>query len=159
MLHIILFWSDVLKFYFWIISSTLCNLRHFCFDMFVQVIPVYYKSYNSVLQVKPLGVIWGKFDQYSSRNTIMFDDIRRNFLMNPGNGLKIRPFRQAHLNRDKDRELLKLAKYLKDIVHEEDFNSLDHKHWEKYRPRKKDKHTVKKESGDLGDNRDNSNAS
>jgi ubiquitin-like domain-containing CTD phosphatase 1 len=89
----------------------------------------------------------------------MFDDIRRNFLMNPGNGLKIRPFRQAHLNRDKDRELLKLAKYLKDIVHEEDFNSLDHKHWEKYRPRKKEQHTVKKESGDLGDNRDSSSAS
>lgn len=111
-----------------------------------------------ISQVKPLGVIWGKFDQYSSRNTIMFDDIRRNFLMNPGNGLKIRPFRQAHLNRDKDRELLKLAKYLKDIVHEEDFNSLDHKHWEKYRPRKKEKHTVKKESGDLGDNRDSSSA-
>ncbi|GFG34698.1 hypothetical protein Cfor_03096 [Coptotermes formosanus] len=112
-----------------------------------------------IVQVKPLGVIWGKFDQYSSRNTIMFDDIRRNFLMNPGNGLKIRPFRQAHLNRDKDRELLKLAKYLKDIVHEEDFNSLDHKHWEKYRPRKKEQHTVKKESGDLGDNRDSSSAS
>ncbi|XP_069693402.1 ubiquitin-like domain-containing CTD phosphatase 1 [Periplaneta americana] len=98
-----------------------------------------------VVQVKPLGVIWGKFDQYSSRNTIMFDDIRRNFLMNPGNGLKIRPFKQAHLNRDKDRELLRLAKYLKDIVHEEDFNSLDHKHWEKYRPRKRDKIAPKKE--------------
>ena len=90
-------------------------------------------------QVKPLGVIWGKFEQYSSRNTIMFDDIRRNFLMNPGNGLKIRPFKQAHSNRDKDQELLKLAKYLKDIVHEEDYASLDHKHWEKYQPKKKAK--------------------
>jgi ubiquitin-like domain-containing CTD phosphatase 1 len=87
----------------------------------------------------------------------MFDDIRRNFLMNPGNGLKIRPFKQAHLNRDKDRELLRLAKYLKDIVHEEDFNSLDHKHWEKYRPQKKDKH-LKKEVGNSGDNRDTSSA-
>ncbi|KAJ8868719.1 hypothetical protein PR048_030258 [Dryococelus australis] len=90
-----------------------------------------------VVQVKPLGVIWGKFEQYTSRNTIMFDDIRRNFLMNPGNGLKIRPFKQAHLNRDKDRELLRLAKYLKDIAHEEDFNSLDHRHWERYKPKKK----------------------
>lgn len=89
-----------------------------------------------VVQVKPLGVIWGKFDQYSSKNTIMFDDIRRNFLMNPHNGLKIRPFKQAHLNRDKDRELLRLAKYLQDIAQEEDLSSLEHKHWEKYKPRK-----------------------
>jgi hypothetical protein len=63
--------------------------------------------------VKPLGVIWGKFEQYNAKNTIMFDDIRRNFIMNPKNGLRIRPFRQAHLNRDKDNELLKLSKYLK----------------------------------------------
>ena len=41
------------------------------------------------LQTKPLGVIWGKFEEYSSKNTIMFDDLRRNFLMNPQNGLKV----------------------------------------------------------------------
>ncbi len=46
-------------------------------------------------QVKPLGVIWGKFPQYSQRNTIMFDDLRRNFLMNPQSGLRIRPFREV----------------------------------------------------------------
>ena len=42
-----------------------------------------------VLQVKPLGVIWGKYSQWSAKNTIMFDDIRRNFLMNPQSGLKV----------------------------------------------------------------------
>lgn len=42
------------------------------------------------LQVKPLGVIWGKFSEfYNKKNTIMFDDIGRNFLMNPQNGLKV----------------------------------------------------------------------
>lgn len=42
-------------------------------------------------KVKPLGVIWGKFSEfYSKKNTIMFDDIGRNFLMNPQNGLKVR---------------------------------------------------------------------
>uniref|UniRef100_T1J0Y6 Ubiquitin-like domain-containing CTD phosphatase 1 n=1 Tax=Strigamia maritima TaxID=126957 RepID=T1J0Y6_STRMM len=41
-----------------------------------------------VIEVKPLGVIWGKYPQYSSKTTIMFDDLRRNFLMNPQNGLK-----------------------------------------------------------------------
>lgn len=42
------------------------------------------------IQVKPLGVIWGKYEEfYNRRNTIMFDDIGRNFLMNPQNGLKV----------------------------------------------------------------------
>lgn len=46
----------------------------------------------------------------------MFDDLRRNFVMNPSNGLKIRPFRKAHMNRDSDRELLDLSKYLMEIA-------------------------------------------
>lgn len=73
------------------------------------MISVHTPKYGLV-QVKPLGVIWGKYPQYSSKNTIMFDDIRRNFLMNPNNGLKIRPFRSAHTNRIKDKELFLLAK-------------------------------------------------
>ncbi|GLG98967.1 hypothetical protein R5R35_007443 [Gryllus longicercus] len=104
----------------------------------VAMITVQTPKYGLV-QVKPLGVIWGKFDQYSPRNTIMFDDIRRNFLMNPANGLKIRPFKHAHLNRDKDNELLRLAKYLQLIAGEEDLSSLDHRNWEKYRPKHKRK--------------------
>lgn len=90
---------------------------------------------RGVVEVKPLLVIWGKFKQYSSRNSIMFDDIRRNFLMNPKSGLRIKPFSQCHLNRDKDKELLKLATYLKNIAeHCDDFNKLNHKKWENYTP-------------------------
>uniref|UniRef100_A0A8C9EU52 Ubiquitin like domain containing CTD phosphatase 1 n=1 Tax=Pavo cristatus TaxID=9049 RepID=A0A8C9EU52_PAVCR len=45
---------------------------------------------RGLIDVKPLGVIWGKFSEYySKKNTIMFDDIGRNFLMNPQNGLKV----------------------------------------------------------------------
>ncbi|XP_076367713.1 ubiquitin-like domain-containing C-terminal domain phosphatase 1 isoform X3 [Tachypleus tridentatus] len=84
-----------------------------------------------LIDVKPLGVIWGKFEQYSSKNTIMFDDIRRNFLMNPHNGLKIKPFREAHLNRGKDNELLKLSKYLKHLAAVEDISQVKHKYWER----------------------------
>nr|CAG4634946.1 EOG090X0A5K [Alona affinis] len=89
---------------------------------------------HGLLDVKPLGVIWGKFpDVYSNKNTIMFDDIRRNFLLNPQNGLRIRAFREAHLNRDKDRELLYLSQYLKDIAPLEDLSHLNHRSWEKYK--------------------------
>ncbi|XP_018321180.1 ubiquitin-like domain-containing CTD phosphatase 1 [Agrilus planipennis] len=91
-----------------------------------------------LLDVKPLGVIWGKFEQYSSKNTIMFDDIRRNFIMNPRNGLRIRPFRQAHLNRDTDKELLHLTKYLKNLAkYCDDFGSVNHRNWEKYKPHRR----------------------
>merc|ERR1719158_466373 len=85
-----------------------------------------------VIEVKPLGVIWGKFPQFSKENTIMFDDLRRNFLMNPSNGLKIRPFKNAHTSRNSDTELLKLANYLKKISSLSTFEDLDHKHWERY---------------------------
>nr|CAG4647251.1 EOG090X0A5K [Megafenestra aurita]SVE92537.1 EOG090X0A5K [Megafenestra aurita] len=95
---------------------------------------------HGLLDVKPLAVIWGKFSGvYSSKNTIMFDDIRRNFLLNPQNGLRIRAFREAHLNRDKDRELLYLAQYLKDLAPLDDMSHINHRSWEKYRPSKKSK--------------------
>ena len=51
--------------------------------------PFNYFRYG-VIDVKPLGVIWGKYSQWSEKNTIMFDDIRRNFIMNPQSGLKVK---------------------------------------------------------------------
>ncbi|XP_077052791.1 ubiquitin-like domain-containing CTD phosphatase 1 isoform X3 [Siphateles boraxobius] len=88
---------------------------------------------RGVVEVKPLGVIWGKYSEfYDRKNTVMFDDIGRNFLMNPQNGLKIRPFMKAHLNREKDKELYKLSLYLKEIAKLDDFSGLNHKHWERY---------------------------
>lgn len=58
--------------------------------------------------------------------------------MNPKNGLRIRAFRQAHLNRSKDRELLNLSKYLTDIAkHVEDFTCINHRQWEKFKPKNK----------------------
>ena len=62
----------------------------------------------------------------------MFDDLRRNFLMNPSNGLRIRPFKNAHTTRSTDRELVKLSIYLKKIAPLSSFESFDHKHWESY---------------------------
>lgn len=69
---------------------------------------------------------------YSEKNTIMFDDLRRNFVMNPQNGLTIRPFRKAHANRETDNELLKLTQYLLAIADLEDLSILNHKNWEFY---------------------------
>ncbi|XP_033209304.1 ubiquitin-like domain-containing CTD phosphatase 1 [Belonocnema kinseyi] len=93
-----------------------------------------------VVDVKPLGIIWGKYKQFSPKNTIMFDDIRRNFIMNPQSGLRIRPFKQAHLNRHKDRELLKLSNYLELIAKVDDFQILNHRKWEEFRAKKSKSH-------------------
>ena len=38
------------------------------------------------------------------------------YVMNPSAGLKIRPFRKAHMNRDTDTELFDLTKYLLEIA-------------------------------------------
>lgn len=89
-------------------------------------------EHYGVIEVKPLGVIWGKFPQWSRTNTIMFDDLRRNFLMNPQSGLRIRAFKNALVTQATDRELKKLTKYLRAIHTMDDFSSLDHTQWEKF---------------------------
>ncbi|XP_073127147.1 ubiquitin-like domain-containing CTD phosphatase [Henckelia pumila] len=88
---------------------------------------------RGVFDCKPLGLIWAKFPEfYSAKNTIMFDDLRRNFVMNPQNGLTIKPFRKAHANRSTDQELVKLTQYLLAIAELDDISVLDHKHWESF---------------------------
>lgn len=62
----------------------------------------------------------------------MFDDLRRNFVMNPQNGLTIKPFRKAHANRDTDQELVKLTQYLLAIAELDDLSHLDHNKWESF---------------------------
>ncbi|CAA6668430.1 unnamed protein product [Spirodela intermedia] len=88
---------------------------------------------HGTIDCKPLGLIWAHFPEfYSPRNTIMFDDLRRNFVMNPRNGLTIRPFRKAHLNRGTDDELARLTQYLLAISDLADISRLDHRNWESY---------------------------
>lgn len=88
---------------------------------------------RGILDCKPLGLIWAQFPEfYNSKNTIMFDDLKRNFVMNPQNGLTIRPFKKAHANRDSDNELVKLTQYLLAIAELDDISILDHKHWESF---------------------------
>jgi len=52
--------------------------------------------------------------------------------MNPQNGLKIRPFRDAHFNRAIDQELVGLTNYLKEIAKLDDLSLLNHRRWERY---------------------------
>ncbi|VDM02633.1 unnamed protein product [Schistocephalus solidus] len=92
-----------------------------------------YLEEHGVKEVKPLAVIWNRFPQYGPQNTIMFDDVRRNFAMNPQSGLRIHSYRDAHVNYSTDKELLYLADYL-DLIAllESDFTKLNHHKWSSY---------------------------
>ncbi|KAG2486031.1 hypothetical protein HYH03_015239 [Edaphochlamys debaryana] len=86
-----------------------------------------------VFDCKPLQFIWDKFPgQYTPANTIMLDDLKRNYIMNPQQGLVIRPFRKAHLTRGTDRELKGLTAYLASIAPLDSLEALDHGRWERY---------------------------
>uniref|UniRef100_A0ACD5XB49 Uncharacterized protein n=1 Tax=Avena sativa TaxID=4498 RepID=A0ACD5XB49_AVESA len=88
---------------------------------------------NKIFDCKPLGIIWSKLPEfYNEKNTIMFDDLRRNFVMNPQNGLVIRPYSKASKNRSTDKELVHLTHYLLAIAALEDFSKLDHDDWESF---------------------------
>lgn len=86
-----------------------------------------------IFDCKPLGFIWAKFPEYyNEANTIMFDDLRRNYVMNKQNGLVIAPYKRAHTNRDTDKELLHLTQYLLCIAPLETLSDLNHRKWRQY---------------------------
>mmetsp|Transcript_19420 Transcript_19420/g.54299 ORF Transcript_19420/g.54299 Transcript_19420/m.54299 type:complete len:341 (+) Transcript_19420:134-1156(+) len=86
-----------------------------------------------VFNCKPLAFIWEKFPEfYNEHNTVMLDDLRRNYVMNKQQGLVIRPFKRAHLNRHKDKELKYLATYLTMVGPLEKLSNLEHNEWPEY---------------------------
>lgn len=46
---------------------------------------------------KPLPLLWAKFpEHYNEHNTVMLDDLARNYVFNKQNGLVIKAYRRAH---------------------------------------------------------------
>ena len=102
-----------------------------------------------VYDTKALGVIWGKFsDFYGPGNTIHVNlpllvtvEVRRlgqklchepterkiSYRSLTAKGLKIRPFKNAHMTRNTDNELLHLKRYLLLIAELDTFENLNHK--------------------------------
>ncbi|KAI0647374.1 HAD subfamily IIID h [Trametes meyenii] len=81
--------------------------------------------------VKALQIIWNHFPQYGAQNTIHIDDLGRNFALNPGEGLKISAFKNAHTQAAMaDKELAKLGRYLLHIATTHpDFRKANHSKW------------------------------
>ncbi|KAH3732528.1 Ubiquitin family protein [Pelomyxa schiedti] len=87
---------------------------------------------HGVTNTKPLQVIWGKYPGvYTAQNSLLVDDLGRNFVMAPKNGLKIPPFKHAFTDGRSDAVLPKLAQYLLNIAElNKSFETLDHANWQ-----------------------------
>ncbi|KAB5596234.1 Cysteine desulfurase NFS1 [Ceratobasidium theobromae] len=82
--------------------------------------------------VKALRIIWEHFPQFGPHNTAHVDDLSRNFVLNPGEGIKISAFQlDGTLESQNDRELEKLGRYLVWLACHSDFKEVDHKNWKK----------------------------
>jgi len=79
--------------------------------------------------VKALGIIWSKYPQFHSKNTIHVDDLSRNFAMNAQNGIKIKGFKYSPETVQTDRELYYLSAYLSAVASSEDLSAVDHSKW------------------------------
>ncbi|KDD74589.1 hypothetical protein H632_c1203p1 [Helicosporidium sp. ATCC 50920] len=95
------------------------------------MVTVRHRRYG-LFDCKPLAYVWAKFPGvYTPDNTIMMDDLRRNYVLNPQNGLVIRAYRHSHRNRDRDHELQYLTEYLLHIAEHPSLANLDHGAWER----------------------------
>ena len=67
--------------------------------------------------VKPLEIIWRKCPQWTAKNTLAVDDLRRNFALNPGNGIVCSAYRRKKTAPGTDDpELPRIAAYLNGVV-------------------------------------------
>jgi ubiquitin-like domain-containing CTD phosphatase 1 len=84
--------------------------------------------------VKPLGVIWDNAalprGHFSPANTVHIDDLAKNFVLNPNNGVACTAYYRKKSDAKDDVELALLAKYLSRLANEvRDFQTVDHSKW------------------------------
>ena len=85
--------------------------------------------------VKPLQIIWSKFPtRFGRKNTIAVDDLKRNFALNPTNGITCSAFYRNKSSARKgtgknDVELLGIGAYLQKLKDVDDFSEVDHEPW------------------------------
>ena len=92
--------------------------------------------------VKPLQIIWSKFPQWSSKNTVHLDDLKRNFALNMSSGLKCTGYyRKKRKKRNSaggvnDSELLGLGRFCELLATtdevKDNFDDVDFDFWQDY---------------------------
>lgn len=91
------------------------------------------KSKSSGLSVKPLELIWSHpvtRGRWHAGNTLHIDDLSRNFLMNPRNGIQIPAYYRHDADAEKDIRLFQLTHYLLNhCAMLPNVKSIDHSDW------------------------------
>jgi ubiquitin-like domain-containing CTD phosphatase 1 len=83
-----------------------------------------------VHHVKPLQLIWTKFPQWGSHNTVHVDDLSRNFALNLTSGIRVTAFHRKKSTARTDTELLQLTTYLQQLAESGlSFNDVDFDCW------------------------------
>ncbi len=91
------------------------------------------KRRSATFDCKPLQVLWNRFnDHYHPSTTVMFDDLRRNFILNKKQGLVIKPFRRATTSGRSDEEFLRLKPYMAVLAEMDSFDDMDHDNWKRF---------------------------
>ena len=91
------------------------------------------KRKSATFDCKPLAVLWERYKEfYHPSTTIMFDDLRRNFILNKKQGLVVKPFRNATTTGRGDREFSRLKRYVAVLAGMDSFDEMDHESWKKY---------------------------
>jgi len=90
------------------------------------------KGMQRVHHVKPLQIIWSKFEgRWDASNTVHLDDLKRNFALNPSCGLRCTGFYRKKSGARRDSELLGLGKYLVKLAEAKvDFQKANFDSWE-----------------------------
>eukprot|EP01055_Gregarina_sp_Pseudo9_P001665 Gregarina_sp_Pseudo_9__1664@NODE_211_length_3603_cov_39_818743_g196_i0_p1_GENE_NODE_211_length_3603_cov_39_818743_g196_i0NODE_211_length_3603_cov_39_818743_g196_i0_p1_ORF_typecomplete_len419_score53_01NIF/PF03031_18/4_8e03NIF/PF03031_18/2_5e26Blt1/PF12754_7/0_00041ubiquitin/PF00240_23/0_0056ubiquitin/PF00240_23/2_1e03_NODE_211_length_3603_cov_39_818743_g196_i010822338 len=91
----------------------------------------YSKKARREAEVKALQILWSKnINNWRSSNTLIVDDLPRNFMLNPLNGVPVRPYtKDLHAV---DKELLLLGHYLVQVASVEDVTTMNHSQWKQY---------------------------
>lgn len=83
-----------------------------------------------VHHVKPLQLIWTKFPQWGSHNTVHVDDLSRNFALNLTCGLRVTAYHRKKSASARDTELLGLKRYLEQLAKSKlSFDDIDFDYW------------------------------
>ena len=90
------------------------------------------KRRSATFDCKPLQVLWSRFKEYHPSTTIMFDDLRRNFILNKKQGLVIKPFRNATTSGRSDQEFRRLMPYMAILAGLDSFEDMDHDNWKRH---------------------------
>ena len=100
-----------------------------------QIVSTNRSGKNVTHHVKPLQIIWSKFNQWNSHNTVHLDDLARNFALNLDSGLKCTAYYRKKKS-SKDAELLGLGRFLELLATNEEvkdnFVNVDFQFWQDY---------------------------